>query len=47
VPHWYKASHHLAFWNKYAWPDVKPKYDRGALTTWWYDPAKAAKLTAQ
>jgi microcin C transport system substrate-binding protein len=47
VPHWYKASHHLAFWNKYAWPDVKPKYDRGALATWWYDPAKAAKLTAQ
>ncbi len=47
VPHWYKAAHHVAFWNKYAWPDVKPKYDRGALTTWWYDDAKAAKLTAQ
>jgi microcin C transport system substrate-binding protein len=47
VPHWYKASYHLAFWNKYSWPDVKPKYDRGALATWWYDPAKAAKLTAQ
>jgi microcin C transport system substrate-binding protein len=47
VPHWYKAAHHLAFWNKYSWPDVKPKYDRGALATWWYDPSKAAKLTAQ
>jgi microcin C transport system substrate-binding protein len=47
VPHWYKASHALAFWNKFSWPDVKPKYDRGALTTWWYDPAKAAKLRAQ
>jgi microcin C transport system substrate-binding protein len=47
VPHWYKAAHHLAFWNKYSWPDVKPKYDRGALSTWWYDPAKAAKLTAR
>ena len=47
VPHWYKAAHHLAFWNKFSWPDVKPKYDRGALTTWWYDPGKAAKLSAQ
>jgi microcin C transport system substrate-binding protein len=47
VPHWYKAAHHLAFWNKYSWPDVKPKYDRGALSTWWYDPAKAAKLTTR
>jgi microcin C transport system substrate-binding protein len=44
VPHWYKASHNLAFWNKFSWPDVKPKYDRGALETWWYDDAKAAAL---
>jgi microcin C transport system substrate-binding protein len=47
VPHWYKASHHLAFWNKFSWPDVKPRYDRGALSTWWYDEAKAAKLKSQ
>lgn len=47
VPHWYKAAHHLAFWNTFSWPDVKPKYDRGALSTWWYDAAKAGKLTAQ
>jgi microcin C transport system substrate-binding protein len=44
VPHWYKAAHHLAFWNKFSWPGTKPKYDRGALATWWYDEAKAAKL---
>jgi microcin C transport system substrate-binding protein len=47
VPHWYKASHHLAFWNKFTWPEVKPRYERGALSTWWYDEAKAAKLKAQ
>ena len=47
VPNWYKAAHHLAFWNTFSWPDVKPKYDRGALSTWWYDAAKAGKLTAQ
>ncbi|MDX2259763.1 MAG: extracellular solute-binding protein [Hyphomicrobiaceae bacterium] len=44
VPHWYKASHNLAFWDKFSWPAVKPRYDRGVLETWWYDAAKAAKL---
>jgi len=45
VPHWYKAVHHLAFWNKFSWPTTKSKYDRGVIATWWYDPEKAAKLT--
>ncbi len=44
VPQWYKGAHNLAFWNKLAWPEVKPKYERGALDTWWYDSAKDAKL---
>lgn len=44
VPHWYKAEHNLAFWDKYSWPKIKPKYDRGVIATWWYDADKAAKL---
>ena len=44
VPHWYKASHNLAFWNKFSLPSIKPKYDRGVITTWWFDPARAAEL---
>ncbi len=44
VPHWYKASHNLAFWNKFSRPAIKPKYDRGVIATWWYDPEKAATL---
>jgi len=44
VPHWYKASHNLAFWDKFSWPKTKPKYARGVIDTWWYDEAKAAKL---
>ena len=44
VPHWYKAAHNLAFWNRFSWPAVKPKYERGAPETWWYDNAKAAML---
>jgi microcin C transport system substrate-binding protein len=44
VPQWYKGAHNLAFWDKFGWPETKPKYERGALDTWWYDAEKAAKL---
>lgn len=44
VPQWYKGAHNLAFWDKFGWPETKPKYERGALDTWWYDAGKAAKL---
>ncbi|MGZ9112085.1 MAG: hypothetical protein ACXW3X_13650, partial [Rhodoplanes sp.] len=27
-------------------PETKPRFDRGILDTWWYDEAKAAKLSA-
>jgi len=46
VPHWYKASHTIAFWNRFSWPAVKPKYDRGAPDTWWYDTVKAQAAKA-
>lgn len=42
VPHWYKASHHVVYWNKFSRPATKPRYDRGVEDTWWYDAAKAA-----
>lgn len=44
VPQWYKAVHQLVYWDKFSYPATKPKYDRGILDTWWYDPQKAAKL---
>ncbi len=47
VPQWYKGAHNLAFWDKFSWPDTKPKYERGALETWWYDEAKAGALGKQ
>ena len=47
VPHWYKAAHNLVYWNKFSKPAVKPKYARGAIDTWWYDAAKAQRLTTQ
>ena len=47
VPHWNKAAHNLAFWDRFSWPKIKPKYGRGVLDTWWYDKAKAAKIANQ
>jgi microcin C transport system substrate-binding protein len=44
VPHWYKASHWLAYWDVFSRPPEKPRYSRGVLETWWYDRDKAAKL---
>ncbi len=44
VPNWFKASHNVAFWNKFDWPKVKPKYARGIIDRWWYDAEKAANL---
>jgi microcin C transport system substrate-binding protein len=44
VPHWYKASHWIAFWDVFGRPPTKPRYARGVPETWWYDATKAAKL---
>ena len=44
VPHWYKASHTIAYWDRFSRPVIKPKYDRGVLDTWWYDGKKAERL---
>lgn len=46
VPHWYKASNTVAYWDKFARPATKPRYDRGILDTWWYDEARAAEAAA-
>jgi microcin C transport system substrate-binding protein len=44
VPHWYKPSHWLAFWNVFGRPATKPRFARGIPETWWYDREKAAKI---
>ena len=45
IPHWYKASHWIAYWDVFSRPTAaKPRFARGVPETWWHDPAKAAKL---
>ena len=36
IPHWYKASYALAFWNEFARPQKQPLYGRGVLDSWWH-----------
>ncbi len=44
VPMWNLPVHWLAFWDEYDRPATPPRYDPGVLSTWWVDPAKAARL---
>jgi len=44
VPNWYKGSYWLAYWDKFGQPEIRPKYDRGIVDTWWYDESKAKRI---
>jgi microcin C transport system substrate-binding protein len=44
IPHWYKASHWLAYWDVFGRPAMPPRYAPGMPETWWYDAQKADKL---
>ena len=44
IPQWYKATHWIAYWDVFGRPPAQPRYLRGIPDTWWYDPAKAARV---
>ena len=44
IPHWYKASHWIAYWDVFGHPAAKPRYARGIPETWWYDRERAGKI---
>ncbi|SLN25194.1 extracellular solute-binding protein [Oceanibacterium hippocampi] len=46
IGNWYKATHSVAYWDRFGRPEVKPKYDRGVFSTWWYDPVQSAAIDA-
>jgi microcin C transport system substrate-binding protein len=43
IPHWYKPSHWIAYWDVFGRPPAQPRYFRGIPETWWYDRDKSAK----
>ena len=41
VPHWYIASHRIAYWDKFEFPKTLPLYysaEGWMLSTWWFKP---------
>jgi microcin C transport system substrate-binding protein len=44
IPHWYKASHWIAYWDVFGFPAAQPRYFRGIPETWWADREHADKL---
>jgi microcin C transport system substrate-binding protein len=44
IPHWYKPSHWIAYWDVFGRPAAQPRYFRGIPETWWHDGDKAAKI---
>jgi microcin C transport system substrate-binding protein len=44
IPHWYKPSHWIAYWDVFGRPAAQPRYFRGIPETWWHDPDRAAKI---
>ena len=47
VPHWFKDSHNVAYWNKFSRPLKKPLYSRGIIDLWWFDQEKANQLLSK
>ncbi|MDI4663861.1 extracellular solute-binding protein [Xanthobacter autotrophicus] len=43
IPQWYSGQHRIAYWNQFARPALKPRYDLGALDTWWSTGAEPAR----
>jgi microcin C transport system substrate-binding protein len=35
IPHWYKPSHWLAYWNAFGRPQAQPRYAMAIPDTWW------------
>jgi microcin C transport system substrate-binding protein len=47
IPHWYSASHRIAYWDVFGFPLRQPRYFRGIPATWWSDTAKAAAVDSK
>lgn len=44
VPQWNKATHTIAYWDKFGKPAAKPPFSRAIVDTWWLDEEKAVAL---
>ncbi len=44
IPEWHLSKFRVAYWNRFARPDIRPKYAVGFVDTWWIDAEKQALL---
>lgn len=47
IPQFYIDNDRIAHWDRFGWPQRKPRYSVGFPDTWWIDAQRAAKLTKQ
>jgi microcin C transport system substrate-binding protein len=44
IPHWHINTFRIAYWNKFARPDVLPPFALPVVETWWIDQVKETAL---
>lgn len=44
IPLYYIGDYRLAWWDRFAYPDIQPKYGLSFPEAWWVDPVKDQKL---
>ena len=47
APHWYKATHSIAYQDIFGQPETKAPFDRSVIRTWWVDAEKEAAMKAK
>jgi microcin C transport system substrate-binding protein len=47
VPMWYRSKNLIAYWDVFDRPAQLPHYSTGAPSTWWWDSAKAQRISPQ
>ena len=45
VPHWFVPNERIAYWDRFGMPEKPSDYQLGVPTTWWWDEAKAHKIS--
>lgn len=44
IPLYYIGDYRLAWWDRFSYPEIQPKYGLSFPEAWWIDPVKAEKL---
>jgi len=47
IPAWHDDVMRVAYWDRFSWPEISPKYLGLDITTWWFDRDKDAKINLE